>query len=79
MRIVCSPKGPSIDQPLIYDFGTPYAVILDDLKAKDPELYTQRGMIKMLERNMSVKLAPERFQGTEQIALSYAYRFYKAV
>lgn len=55
--------GPSIDQPLIYDFGTPYSVIADDLRQKDLELYTQRGLIRMLERNMAVKLAPERFQG----------------
>lgn len=40
-------------------------MIADDLRDKDQELYTQRGLIKMLERNMGVKHAPERFQGIQ--------------
>lgn len=37
-------------------------VILDDLLAKDSELYHRNGLVKMLQRNVSVKQAPERFQ-----------------
>ena len=31
--------GPSVREPNVYSFGTPYRVMLDDLKNKDPELY----------------------------------------
>ena len=47
------------------EFGTPYAAMLDDLLAKDPELYDRLGLITMLERNVLVKTAPEKFQAEE--------------
>ena len=31
--------GPAVDRPAVYDFGTPYDVMLEDLKAKDARLY----------------------------------------
>lgn len=31
--------GPAPDQPLIYDFGTTYASIIEDLRSRDEELY----------------------------------------
>lgn len=31
--------GPSLREPNVYDFGTPYKHMLDDLRRKDPELY----------------------------------------
>jgi RNA polymerase II subunit A C-terminal domain phosphatase SSU72 len=54
--------GPSISQPNIYPFGTPYRVIYEELRAKDFELYTQNGILHLLERNMRIKEAPEKFQ-----------------
>lgn len=33
--------GPSIREPNVYDFGTPYRRMFDDLKRKDPELYPE--------------------------------------
>jgi RNA polymerase II subunit A C-terminal domain phosphatase SSU72 len=31
--------GPSAREPNVYQFGTPYRQMLEDLKNKDPELY----------------------------------------
>jgi RNA polymerase II subunit A C-terminal domain phosphatase SSU72 len=31
--------GPSLHEPNVYDLGTPYGAIYDDLRRKDPDLY----------------------------------------
>jgi RNA polymerase II subunit A C-terminal domain phosphatase SSU72 len=58
--------GPAPDQPLIYDFGTTYAAMIEDLRSRDEELYTQKGLLHMLKRNLKIKSAPERFQDTDK-------------
>jgi RNA polymerase II subunit A C-terminal domain phosphatase SSU72 len=58
--------GPSQKEPNTYKFGTPYKEIFDDLTRKDAELYTRNGLLKMVKRNMGVKLAPERFQENQE-------------
>ncbi|KAJ9063878.1 RNA polymerase II subunit A C-terminal domain phosphatase [Entomophthora muscae] len=58
--------GPSIHQPKVYDFGIPYDTMYQELKATNQRLYTDNGVLELLERNRSVKLAPERFQDAKE-------------
>ena len=57
--------GASRYQPNIYEFGTPYKAILADLRSKPAQEqphYERLGLISMLERNLRVKTAPEKWQ-----------------
>ena len=55
--------GPSITQPNVYPFNTTsYTAMYQELSAKDPRLYRANGLLTMLERNLSVKWGPERWQ-----------------
>lgn len=58
--------GSAADKPNVYEFGTTYEEIYQDLLQKDKNLYTQNGLLYTLDRNRRIKSCPERFQDTKE-------------
>lgn len=58
--------GPSADKPNVYDFGTSYEEIYSDLSNKDKSMYTQNGILNMLDRNRRIKRGPQRLQDAKR-------------
>jgi len=72
--------GNSADTPNIYDFDSvTYEQIYQDLKGQDPVLYRRNGLLTMLERNMSVKRGPQRWQDQRDLDLDVVITFEERV
>lgn len=76
--------GPSLREPNVYDFGTPYKHMFDDLRRKDPDLYKRNGILPMLKRNLAVKSAPQRWQenaadGSFDVVLTFEEKVFDMV
>ncbi|CAH0557358.1 unnamed protein product [Brassicogethes aeneus] len=58
---ICIPgDGPNLT--LLFDFGTTYEEIYNQLKIKNYEVFAKLGLLSLLERNMKIKEKAERFQ-----------------
>lgn len=74
--------GPSADKPNVYEFGTSYEEIYQDLSKRDKPMYTQNGILNMLDRNRRIKRGPQRLQATKRqydIILTAEERVYDQV
>uniref|UniRef100_J3N6B8 RNA polymerase II subunit A C-terminal domain phosphatase SSU72 n=1 Tax=Oryza brachyantha TaxID=4533 RepID=J3N6B8_ORYBR len=76
--------GPSLLDPNLYPFGTPYKAIHDDLRRKDPDLYKRNGLLPMLKRNSAVKATPQRWQdnagdGPFDVVLTFEEKVFDSV
>lgn len=74
--------GPNRFEPNVYEFGTPYKAILADLRskpAKDQPHYERLGLISMLERNLKIKEAPERWQDAELAEIDVVVTFEETI
>ncbi|KAL3512489.1 hypothetical protein ACH5RR_025206 [Cinchona calisaya] len=76
--------GPALREPNVYDFGTPYKFMFDQLLRKDPQLYRRNGVLPMLKRNLGVKSAPQRWQenaadGSFDVVLTFEEKVFDMV
>lgn len=67
--------GPSLMQPNVFPFGTPYQDMLGKLKSQDEELYTKNQMLRLLQRNADVKRVPQRWQDETNIRYDVVLTF----
>ena len=54
--------GASADKPNVYKFDWTYDKIHKDLSRKDLNMYTENGILSLLDRNRRIKRNPEKFQ-----------------
>lgn len=77
--------GVSPDKPIVYNFRVPYREIYEELRAQNEEYFRNSAVLPMLERNMAVKPAPERWQDREStrrhfdIVVSFEERVFEAI
>ena len=58
--------GVSIDRPNIFPFDVSYDDMYHHLSNQDHHLYTNNGLLNMLDRNRKIKRNPERFQDARE-------------
>lgn len=53
--------GASASEPNVYSFETTYDEIYGDLVRKDKNMYTQNGILSMLDRNRRMKVSSANY------------------
>eukprot|EP00736_Rhodelphis_marinus_P008191 Rmarinus@m.17990 len=59
--------GKKVNTPNVYEFGTPYQDIYNDLVEQDREWYDENGLLDILKRNVLIKLAPSKWQDEREV------------
>lgn len=74
--------GRSAMEPVVYSFNTPYEHMRDELRRRDEVMYTNNGVLAMLERNAKIKRAPEQWRDARDrsdMVLTFEERIFTAV
>ena len=62
--------GRTSSESRTFKFLTPYLAMHSTLKKEDAALFTDNGVLEILERNMPIKKAPERWQSLSKTQLT---------
>merc|ERR1711904_396466 len=76
--------GPTPNEPNIFPFGTPYNIIKRSLQHSNRNLYDRfymnsNGLLKLCNRNQSIKRAPQKWQNEINEKFDVAITFEKYV
>lgn len=74
--------GRSAVEPVIFPFNMPYEQMRDELQKRDPILYSNNGVLSMLDRNAKIKKAPEQWRDAQDrfdVIITFEERVFKAV
>eukprot|EP00658_Telonema_sp_P-2_P042065 TRINITY_DN3014_c0_g1_i1.p1 TRINITY_DN3014_c0_g1~~TRINITY_DN3014_c0_g1_i1.p1 ORF type:complete len:178 (+),score=53.48 TRINITY_DN3014_c0_g1_i1:216-749(+) len=78
----CKLPGTSANDPVIFPFGKAYAEMLTELQSENNALYSQNGVLEMLERNAATKPCPQKWQEHDrryEVVLTFEREIFNAV
>ena len=64
--------GPSLREPNVYEFGTPYKHMFDDLRRKDPDLYLFLPLLGLFFF-FSVRFPRKKYQGGRREGIVFIF------
>merc|ERR1711904_154099 len=71
--------GPTLNEPNIFPFETPYNIIKRSLQHRNRKLYERNGLLELCDRNNCIKKAPQRWQNESNQVYDVAITFEKFV
>lgn len=74
--------GRTAMEPVVFPFDMPYEHMRKELQSRDQTMYTNNGVLAMLDRNSKIKRAPERWRDARErfdIIITFEERVFEAV